>query len=100
MALVIFGIALTGLVPHAVMYTKHLKRLEDRFEPGVTYYLVPSTDLWARKLGAKATITTIDPGALPPPASDPVNNDVAITSVERTLTGEDVTVHVTVQAAL
>ena len=99
MALVLFGIGLTGLGPHAVMYTKQLSRLESRFSSQTTYFLVPSLDRSAHKLGAAASVTTLDPGTLTPaPDSSPVN-EVLITSLDKSLTGEEVTAHVTVQAA-
>jgi prepilin-type N-terminal cleavage/methylation domain-containing protein len=98
-ALVLFGIALSGFGPHAVMYTKHLNRLETRFSPQATHFLIPSYDRWARKLGAAASITTVDPGSVTPAPDDSPMNDVQLTSLEKTLTGEEVTAHVIVQAA-
>ena len=99
MALVLFGVALSGLAPHAVMYTKQLRRLESRFSPETTHYLVPSLDRWARKLGAAASVTTVDPGPLSPAPDSTPTNDVRLTSLEKSLTGEEVTAHVTVQAS-
>ncbi|MHC4179932.1 MAG: golvesin C-terminal-like domain-containing protein [Planctomycetota bacterium] len=61
-AFVIFGIALAGLGPLVVMQSRQLQELESRFDDQTTYYLVPSTDAWARKLGAAASIATEDPG--------------------------------------
>jgi prepilin-type N-terminal cleavage/methylation domain-containing protein len=98
-ALILFGIALSGIGPHAVMYTKHLSRLEARFSPQATHFLIPSYDRWARKLGAAASITTVDPGSVTPAPDHSPMNDVQLTSLEKTLTGEEVTAHVTVQAA-
>lgn len=68
-AFVTFAIAMAGLCPLVVMQSKHLARIEERFSDDATYYLIPSTDDWARKLGASASIKTEDPG---PPAADPV----------------------------
>lgn len=95
-AVVIFGIALSGLAPHTVMYIKHLNRLQERFSPQHEYYLSPSSDVWARKLGAAASLSSSDPGPVSAtPASLPAN-EVRITSLETTTTGEESTVHVTV----
>ncbi len=60
-AMVLFGIALAGMVPLVTMQSKQLKKLEQRFRHGTTYYLVPSTNRWAAKLGAAAKITTEAP---------------------------------------
>ena len=65
-AFVLFGIALAGLCPLVVMQSKQLRQLENRLDDQTTYYLVPSTDAWAGKLGAAASIATEDPG--PPPS--------------------------------
>ncbi len=67
-ALVLFGIALAGLGPCLVMYTKQLRNLQQRFSPQSTYYLIPASDLWARKLGAGASLANQDPVSLPPDA--------------------------------
>src|SRR3989304_5671051 len=68
-AFVLFGIALAGLGPLVVMQSRQLQRLEARFNDQTTYYLVPSTHAWARKLGAAASLQAAGPG---PPASPPV----------------------------
>lgn len=68
-ALVVLGIALAGLGPLVVMHLKQMERVEQRTSDGTVYYLVPSTDGWARKLGAAASIQTADPG---PPPSPPM----------------------------
>jgi prepilin-type N-terminal cleavage/methylation domain-containing protein len=96
-ALVIFGIALVGFGPVSIMYTREFKRLNDRFDPDTTYYLVPSTDRWVRKLDAAATITTQDPGTLTIDPSIPTPNVVTIESVDKTIAGEEVTAMVTVE---
>ena len=64
---VIFGIALAGLGPLVVMQSRQLQQFESRFDDQTAYYLVPSTDDWARKLGAPASIETEDPGSPSPP---------------------------------
>lgn len=68
-AFLVFAIAVSGLGPLIVMQSRHLKKIESRFTADTTYYLSPSNDDWARKLGAGATLTTSDPGSA---AADPV----------------------------
>lgn len=68
-AFLVFAIAVSGLGPLIVMQSRHLKKIESRFAADTTYYLSPSRDAWARKLGAGATMTTFDPGVAP---ADPV----------------------------
>jgi type II secretory pathway pseudopilin PulG len=70
-AFVVFGIALAGLGPLVVMQLRQCERLEDRFNTTTTYYLDPSLDEWARKLGAAALVRTQDPAPRPPPAPPP-----------------------------
>jgi hypothetical protein len=74
-AFVLLGIALAGLTPLVVMQSRQLRMLEARFDPQTTYYLVPSTDAWAGKLGAPATIETADPGTAPAPVTLIDNGD-------------------------
>jgi type II secretory pathway pseudopilin PulG len=64
-AFVLLGIALAGLGPLVVMQSRQLRMLETRFNHQTTYYVVPSADGWARKLGVCATIETQDPGPRP-----------------------------------
>jgi len=64
---VVFGIALAGLGPLVIMHLKQLRKVEERCSDQETHYLVPSTDNWARKLGASASLTTVDPGDPPAP---------------------------------
>lgn len=68
-AMIVFAIGVVGIGPLVVMQTRSLERIESRFNSKNTYYLVPSTDTWAQKLGATARLTTVDPG---PPAAAPV----------------------------
>jgi hypothetical protein len=68
-AFVVFAIGVAGLCPLVVMQSKHLKKIEGRFSHETTYYLKPSNDSWARKLGARATLLLDDPGS---PSSGPV----------------------------
>lgn len=99
MAFVLFGIALAGIVPCLVMYTKQLRNLQKRFDPHAVHYLVPSTDRWARKLGAAAALATFDPGPVTPPATTELPaNTVEVTSLERSMVNQELTATVTVQA--
>ena len=66
-AFIVFGFALAGLYPLVIMQSKQLTKIESRFNPATTYYLTPSSDEWARKLGATATRSATDPGPNPPP---------------------------------
>jgi len=68
-AFVLFAIALAGVCPVVVMQSRQLSQIEARLNAQTTYYLIPSSAAWARKLGAAASVTTIDPG---PPAASPV----------------------------
>ena len=68
-AFVVFGIALAGLGPLVVMQSRQVRRLERRFDDHTTYYLVPASSAWARKLGAPASIRTEDPGPAAPPVT-------------------------------
>ncbi len=61
-AFIVFAISMAGLCPLVVMQSKHLKRIEGRFSHGNTYFLKPSNDAWARKLGSSASLLTSDPG--------------------------------------
>lgn len=76
-AFVVFGIALAGMGPLVVMQLRQTRTLEERFDNATTYYLVPSGDPWARKLGAEASIETADPGPAPPPPVMVIDNGEA-----------------------
>jgi hypothetical protein len=67
-ALTLLGIALTGLFPLAAIYSKGVASIESRVHVQGTFYVVPSSHAWARKLGAAAAVTAIppDPPVLPP----------------------------------
>lgn len=67
-ALAIFGMILMGIFPLIVMQSRGVSRLESRSPSDKSWYLVPATDPWARKLGAAAALTFVDPG--PPPTPD------------------------------
>jgi len=66
-ALTLFGIALTGTTRLVVMQSRQVSKVERRFNVEGTSYLVPSQDVWARKLGAATTIESVDPGPTPLP---------------------------------
>jgi type II secretory pathway pseudopilin PulG len=95
-AFVVFGIALTGLCPLVVMQTRHVKNLEARLNPQTVYYFVPSSDLWTAKLGAAATVTSQYVTPTPPPTPPTPVNQVQILSLDKSLTSEIVTAHVSV----
>lgn len=61
----VFAIGVAGLGPLVVMQSRHLKTIENRFNSQTVYYLSPSPDGWARKLGAGASMTAFDPGPRP-----------------------------------
>ena len=69
-AFLLLGVGLSGLVPLAVMQSKHLERIEDRFDHQTTYYLDPSDSAWARKLGVPASVVTTPPSPPPHPANN------------------------------
>jgi prepilin-type N-terminal cleavage/methylation domain-containing protein len=81
-AMVLFGIALAGIYPLAIMHSRIQRELENRYatsnqpfwKSSQAWYLVPSTDTthpsstqWARKLGAATSLLQTDPGPLPAP---------------------------------
>jgi hypothetical protein len=67
-SLVLLGLALVGVFPLLVMQSRGLVLLERRLPDRAPCYLIPSTDTWARKLGAAAAVVWQDPGA---PATPP-----------------------------
>jgi hypothetical protein len=95
-AFVVFGIALTGLCPLVVMQTRHVKSLEARLNPQTVHYLMPFSDPWTAKLGAAATVTPQLVVPTPPPTPPPPVNQVQILSLDKSLTSEIVTAHVSV----
>jgi prepilin-type N-terminal cleavage/methylation domain-containing protein len=96
-ALVVFGIALAGLFPLVVMHSRGLESLEKKSAAAGQWYLAPSPDAWARKLGAAAALVREDPGPLPA-APGPAENEVQILSFERSLAGDEATVHTSVNS--
>ena len=97
-ALVLFGIALTGLCPLVVMQSRQVRNLQSRLNPQTTYYLVPSADPWARKLGAGASLVTQLPAASAPSTQPTPVNQVSIQSLTKSLVSQSVTAQVSVQA--
>jgi hypothetical protein len=97
-ALLLFGVTLAGLGPLVVMQLKQLEKIEGRFSDRTTHYLVPTTDPWARKLGAAASISIkkLNPGTPLLLNQTPPVNDVSIVSIAKSLTSEEVTAHVSV----
>lgn len=93
-AFLVLGIALTGLAPLVVMHQRQVEKLEKRLNDSTTYYLTPSSDLWARKLGAAATITSTAPDATAETTPTSPVNAVQVLSLEKSFAGEEVTVTV------
>jgi hypothetical protein len=62
-AFAVFGVILAGLCPIVVAQMRHVKLLESRFQPGVSYYVVPRANPWIQKLAGTALVTTSAPGS-------------------------------------
>ena len=92
-AFVVFGIALSGLAPLVVMHLRQVEKLEKRLNDATTYYLTPSSDPWARKLGAAATMSSTAPTVTEVGPTIPVNA-VQILSLDKSFAGEEVTANV------
>lgn len=73
-AFVVLGLALGGLFPLLVMQSRLQRKLDERLAAGQTYYATPSTDTWARKLGAAAKITRDAPAPAPAPPVYAIDN--------------------------
>ncbi len=85
-AMAVLGLALVGMFPLVIMYSRGLTKLEQSSPmqnvqgSSATWYLIPSSDAWARKLGAAAQLTSdqnkllnyVSP-SVPPPLT--VRND-------------------------
>jgi hypothetical protein len=95
--LVALGILLSGLGPISALYIRQLKEAQTRFDPQTVYYLVPSSNLWVRKLGVAASVTTQDPGTTSLSDPLPTTNTVLLESLQKSISSEDVTVQVDVQ---
>jgi hypothetical protein len=83
-AMALFMIAIGGAVPLAVMQTRQLARVESRFEPATTQYLIQPEGRWAKKLGAPAILSD-QPPEPPVPYEDPY----AIITIDDRDTGYD-----------
>ncbi len=63
-AMAVLGLALVGMFPLVIMYSRGLTKLEQSSPmqnvqgSSATWYLIPSSDAWARKLGAAAQLTS------------------------------------------
>lgn len=66
-ALTLLGIGLVGLFPLVVMHSRAVQSIEPRLSSQTAHYLVSSSSGWARKLGARARLTTTPPAARVPP---------------------------------
>ena len=93
--MVILGIALSGLFPLAAMHSRAMQALEQRNALSGQWYLAPSTEPWARKLGAPARLLPNDPGPLAPAIGE-TTNAVQVLSFERSFLTEEITVRVSV----
>ncbi|HEX3870279.1 MAG TPA: type II secretion system protein [Pirellulales bacterium] len=98
--LVIFGLMLSGLVPYMVMYTKQLRKIQQRYSPQTVYYLAPADDLWSRKLNIAATVTTVDPGSSEIGVPAPMPNEVQILSLTKGIANQQITAQVSIEASL
>jgi hypothetical protein len=56
----LFAVALSGLAPLAVMHSRQVRTTETLFDADDTHYFCPSSNPWARKLGAAASLS-VDP---------------------------------------
>jgi len=97
-AMVTLGILLSGLGPITALYIRQLRQAEDRFDAQTVHYLVPSSDFWTRKLGVAASVTTVDPGTTSLSDPLPTPNTVLLETLQKSVSVEDVTAQVDVQA--
>lgn len=63
--MVVLGIALVGLLPLAVVHSRVMRSLEQRYSSQGDWYLAASQNSWVQKLGAPARLSATDPGAMP-----------------------------------
>lgn len=96
--MVALGILLSGLGPISALYIRQLKKAQARFDPQTVYYLVPSSDFWVRKLGVAASLTTQDPGTTSLSDPLPTANTVLLETLQKSISDQEVTVQVDVQA--
>jgi len=88
---VVLGIGLVGLGPLVITQVKQLRALDSQLSEKSTYYFVPSSDPWMRKLGAAATTTATAPGAATPPVQAGAANAVSVISLVESPTGDVLT---------
>ena len=91
----VFCLALSGLAPFTVMYLRQTASFEKRMNANTTYYFVPTSDLWLRKLGAAATISSSSTETFPS-APGPLVNAISIVSIDKPFVGDDITVNILV----
>lgn len=60
-ALLVFVVGISGLVPLSVMNTRQVVNLRERVDPDITNYVVPPENEWAAKLGATAEFSSSPP---------------------------------------
>ena len=60
-AMVLFMLTVSGVVPLAVIQTRQLSRVESRFEPDTEQYLNQPEGRWAKKLGTPAILSDTPP---------------------------------------
>jgi hypothetical protein len=65
-AMAVFAVALSGLVPLAVINSRQVRAMAQRVPAGETRYLVPPDEAWAAKLGAPAEISAYPPSPRTP----------------------------------
>jgi len=88
---VVLGIGLVGLGPLVITQVKQLRSLDSQLSEKSTYYFVPATDPWVRKLGAAATTTSTAPGPAAPPVQANAVNDLGVLSLVESPTGDVLT---------
>jgi len=93
-AFVVFSLAVAGFGPTVVSHLRQVREIEKRFDPDNAWYLTPSADPWARKLGASAIVQTEDQQPIAPADLTPQVNDVTVLSVVRSPDSDEATVTV------
>ncbi|MEW4568905.1 hypothetical protein AB1L88_13655 [Tautonia sp. JC769] len=100
-AFAVLGVALAGLAPIVASQTRLITQIENTLSTDAVNYLVPaqhlgaSENLWLRKLGFDATLSTNPPATDPAPPTEPVNA-VTILSSSLSLIGSSARVEVSV----
>jgi hypothetical protein len=100
-AFAVLGVALAGLAPIVASQTRLITQIEDTISTDAVNYLVPaqhlgaSENLWLRKLGFDATLSTSPPVSDLEPPTDRANS-VSILSSSLSLIGSNARVEVSV----